>query len=51
MHRWVRDGTNEAGSANGTDGDLIMFGPPFIITDAEIEQLVTITAEAIASAL
>jgi hypothetical protein len=39
------------GSANGTDGDLIMFGPPFIITDDEIEQLVGITTEALASVL
>jgi len=42
---------SSTGSANGTDGDLIMFGPPFIITDDEIDQLVHVTAEAIASVL
>jgi len=39
------------GSVNGTDGDLIMFGPPFIIADEEVSRLVGITAEAVASVL
>lgn len=29
------------GQANGTDGDLLMLAPPFIISDDELDQLVT----------
>jgi len=39
------------GCADGTDGDLIMFGPPFVISDAELDQLVSITAEAVGEVL
>ena len=28
------------GHANGTDGDLIMLAPPFVVTEAELEQIV-----------
>jgi adenosylmethionine-8-amino-7-oxononanoate aminotransferase len=35
------------GNANGVDGDMILLGPPFIITDAEIEQVVERLGEAI----
>jgi adenosylmethionine-8-amino-7-oxononanoate aminotransferase len=35
------------GSADGVNGDLVMFGPPFTISDDEISQSVSITAEAI----
>jgi hypothetical protein len=27
------------GLANGVDGDSILLGPPFIVTDAEIERI------------
>jgi adenosylmethionine-8-amino-7-oxononanoate aminotransferase len=29
------------GQANGTDGDLVMLAPPFVITEAEIDEIVT----------
>ena len=35
------------GNANGIDGDTILLGPPFIITDAEIEQVVETLGQAI----
>jgi adenosylmethionine-8-amino-7-oxononanoate aminotransferase len=39
------------GCADGTDGDLVMVGPPFVITDAEMTELVDKTAGAIGFAL
>jgi hypothetical protein len=36
------------GCADGTDGDLVMLGPPFVITDAELGEAVDKTREAIA---
>jgi hypothetical protein len=35
------------GNANGVDGDTILLGPPFIITDPEIDRVVQLLAEAI----
>jgi adenosylmethionine-8-amino-7-oxononanoate aminotransferase len=35
------------GSANGVDGDLILLGPPFVVTDGELEQIVDAVAAAI----
>jgi adenosylmethionine-8-amino-7-oxononanoate aminotransferase len=35
---------------NGTDGDLVMLGPPFVLTDDEAGLLVERTADAIRSA-
>jgi len=35
------------GNANGIDGDTILLGPPFVITDAELERVATVLAEAI----
>jgi adenosylmethionine-8-amino-7-oxononanoate aminotransferase len=35
------------GSANGTDGDVIVLGPPFVISDAEMDRVVAVLAEAI----
>jgi adenosylmethionine-8-amino-7-oxononanoate aminotransferase len=37
------------GNANGVDGDTILLGPPFIITDPEIERVIDDVAEAIAT--
>jgi adenosylmethionine-8-amino-7-oxononanoate aminotransferase len=37
------------GCADGTDGDLVMLGPPFVITDAELDEAVQKTTEAIAA--
>ena len=38
------------GNANGVDGDTILLGPPFVITDAEIDRIVDVVGEAIAAA-
>ncbi|MBA2312997.1 MAG: aspartate aminotransferase family protein [Actinobacteria bacterium] len=36
------------GCADGTDGDLVMLGPPFVITEQEMDEAVEITGAAIA---
>ena len=36
------------GCANGVDGDTILLGPPFIVTDTELERIVAVLAESIA---
>lgn len=38
------------GNANGIDGDTILLGPPFTVTDAELDRIVETLAEAIESA-
>jgi adenosylmethionine-8-amino-7-oxononanoate aminotransferase len=38
------------GNANGVDGDTILLGPPFVITDAEIERIVATVGSAIENA-
>ena len=35
------------GNANGIDGDTILLGPPFIVTDAELDRIVAVLADAI----
>jgi adenosylmethionine-8-amino-7-oxononanoate aminotransferase len=35
------------GQANGTDGDLIMIGPPLVIDEAQIDELVSTLARVI----
>jgi adenosylmethionine-8-amino-7-oxononanoate aminotransferase len=35
------------GGANGVDGDVLVLGPPFVVTDAEIETIAAVTAESI----
>ncbi len=37
------------GHVDGTNGDLVMLGPPFILTDEDAETLVELTADAIRS--
>lgn len=39
------------GNADAVDGDTILLGPPFIVTDEEIVTIVTVLAEAIAVGL
>ena len=39
------------GNANGVDGDTILLGPPFIVTDAELERIASGLAEAIDAAV
>ena len=38
------------GNANGVDGDTILLGPPFVVTDAELERIVDVVAGAIETA-
>ena len=35
------------GNANGVDGDTILLGPPFVVTDAELQRIATVLAESI----
>ena len=35
------------GVANGVDGDTILLGPPFVVTDAELERIGSTLAEAV----
>jgi adenosylmethionine-8-amino-7-oxononanoate aminotransferase len=39
------------GNANGTDGDTILLGPPFIVTDEELVRIADVLAEAVAEAV
>ena len=38
---------SSTGCANGVDGDTILLGPPFVVTDAELERIATALAGAI----
>ena len=38
------------GNANGVDGDTILLGPPFVVTDAELERIATVLADSIEAA-
>jgi adenosylmethionine-8-amino-7-oxononanoate aminotransferase len=35
------------GNADGTNGDTILLGPPFVITDAELDKIAEILGEAV----
>ncbi len=35
------------GNANGNDGDTILLGPPFVVSDAELDRIVELLAQAI----
>lgn len=37
------------GNANGLDGDQVLLGPPFVITDTELERVVDVVTQAIDS--
>jgi adenosylmethionine-8-amino-7-oxononanoate aminotransferase len=39
------------GNANGVDGDTILLGPPFVITDDELDQAVDRLGDAIEAAI
>ena len=39
------------GNADGTNGDTILLGPPFVVTDAELGRIVEVLAEVIPSAV
>ncbi len=38
------------GNANGVDGDTILLGPPFVVTEAELERIAEVVAEAVEAA-
>jgi adenosylmethionine-8-amino-7-oxononanoate aminotransferase len=40
---------SNVGHANGVDGDLVMVAPPFIITEAEIDELIARLRKALAA--
>ena len=35
------------GTADGVDGDVLLLGPPFVVTDAELDTIAALTTEAI----
>jgi adenosylmethionine-8-amino-7-oxononanoate aminotransferase len=35
------------GNADGVDGDTILLGPPFVVTDAQLDRIVEVVGEAI----
>jgi adenosylmethionine-8-amino-7-oxononanoate aminotransferase len=35
------------GCADGSDGDLVMLGPPLVVTDAEVDEMVALTTAAV----
>jgi adenosylmethionine-8-amino-7-oxononanoate aminotransferase len=39
------------GNADGTDGDTILLGPPFIVTDDELVRIADVVAEAVTEAI
>ncbi len=38
------------GNANGVDGDVILLGPPFVVTDHELERIVEVLADSVEAA-
>ena len=41
---------SSTGCADGVEGDLVMLGPPLVVTDAEVDELVDLTAQAVDAA-
>jgi adenosylmethionine-8-amino-7-oxononanoate aminotransferase len=39
------------GNANGVDGDIILLGPPFVVTDEELDRIAALVGDAIESAV
>jgi adenosylmethionine-8-amino-7-oxononanoate aminotransferase len=39
------------GNANGVDGDTILLGPPFVVTDVEMERIAAVLAESVDAAV
>ena len=52
--RRARDGGvlvySGTGNANGVDGDTILLGPPFVVTDPELDRIIDVVATAIEDA-
>jgi adenosylmethionine-8-amino-7-oxononanoate aminotransferase len=41
---------SSTGCADGTEGDLVMLGPPLVVTDAEVDEMVELTAQSVETA-
>jgi adenosylmethionine-8-amino-7-oxononanoate aminotransferase len=41
---------SSTGCADGIEGDLVMLGPPLVVTDAEVDEMVELTAQAVDAA-
>ena len=41
---------SSTGCADGVEGDLVMLGPPLVVTDAEVDEMVELTAAAVEAA-
>ena len=39
------------GNANGTDGDQLLLGPPFVVTDEELARIVDVVTEAVSAGI
>jgi adenosylmethionine-8-amino-7-oxononanoate aminotransferase len=42
---------SSTGCADGTDGDLVMLGPPLVVSDAEVDEMAELTATAVETAV
>jgi adenosylmethionine-8-amino-7-oxononanoate aminotransferase len=42
---------SSTGCADGVEGDLVMLGPPLVVTDAEVDEMVELTATAVESVI
>jgi adenosylmethionine-8-amino-7-oxononanoate aminotransferase len=38
---------SSTGCVDGTEGDLVMLGPPLVVTDAEVDEMADLTAAAV----
>jgi adenosylmethionine-8-amino-7-oxononanoate aminotransferase len=41
---------SSTGCVDGVEGDLVMLGPPLVVTDAEVDEMVELTAQAVEAA-
>jgi adenosylmethionine-8-amino-7-oxononanoate aminotransferase len=42
---------SSTGCVDGAEGDLVMLGPPLVVSDAEVDEMVELTAQAVEAAL
>ena len=41
---------SSTGCVDGVEGDLVMLGPPLVVTDAEVDEMVELTGQAVEAA-